>query len=222
VIEVESQSSVNLRPTFQYSQPDEYRFSHDSVFLAQAVFDLHKHELRRDMQILDLCAGCGIVGMDFLFHCRQEQCLSPGVCDFVEIQSQYKGHFFENSRRLDISGTELNYFEKNYSELLFTSSDQYDLIVCNPPYFQAGQGKLSDSRFKNRCRFYLDSDFETLLLAIVHVLKPTGSAYLLLRDLKDHNLYPLREAQSILAGVALIERVSDIRGTDLVRIKKLS
>lgn len=61
-------SSINKYPTFHYSQPSDYHFSHDSVFLAREIFERHSDQLAKgNVQILDLCAGCGIVGMIYYF-----------------------------------------------------------------------------------------------------------------------------------------------------------
>jgi tRNA1(Val) A37 N6-methylase TrmN6 len=64
-------SSVNQKPTFNYSQPEDYHFSHDSVFLAQKVSEIIQKEELRLKSVLDLCSGCGIVGMDLLYYLQQ-------------------------------------------------------------------------------------------------------------------------------------------------------
>lgn len=213
-------SSINLRPTFQYSQPEAYRFSHDSVFLAQQVYDLVAYDVRSDFKVLDLCAGCGVVGLDFLFHCRQELGRIPAVCDFVEVQGEYESYFLSNAKSLGVVGVDTRFLKMNYAQLLNETTGRYDLVLCNPPYFRVGQGKMSPSEFKNRCRFYLDSDFATLLRVIVHSLKPSGQAFLLLRDLSAHNWNPLVEAQALLASMANVDIVGDVRGTALVKIAR--
>lgn len=213
-------SSINAHPTLNYSQPEAYHFSHDSVFLARTVFEQVAHRVRPDLTMLDLCAGCGIVGMDFLFHCRWELNVTPSRCDFVEVQQEYAEHFLENVKCLNETSCALNFIAENYSSLIQDQfKGKYDLILCNPPYFRLGQGKLSPSIFKNRCRFFMDSDFATLLTVIVHLLKPGGEAYVLLRGLDDHGLNPLEEAWALLANTGVrLEIVGDIRGTGLLRI----
>ena len=174
-------SSINPHYTFNYSQPKGYRFSHDSVFLARRAFELERENVRDDWRILDLCAGCGIVGLDFMFHCRQ----NVERVDFLEIQDEYRPHFEKNSAFVKCA----RFVHGNYAE--FKSEEGYDLILCNPPYFRAGQGKLSPNALKNRSRFFIDSDFQSLFLAIERNLR--GVAYVLLRDLKAHGVNPLQE-----------------------------
>ncbi|HWU42758.1 MAG TPA: hypothetical protein VN132_04940, partial [Bdellovibrio sp.] len=212
-------SSINAHYTFQYSQPEEYRFSHDSVFLARRVFELLKPEAIQNFRGLDLCSGCGIIGLDFLFHCQKEWKLAPKQFDFLEIQNVYEEHFKKNLMYLSQISTEIQFVNRSYDILLEPkNSGIYDLILCNPPYFLPHQGTLSPSEFKNRCRFFIDSDFSNLLLGIVNSLKLNGAAYVLLRDLSDQGWNSMAEAVGVLEGRGTITQLGDIRGTSLVRI----
>lgn len=211
-------SSLNPHFTFNYSQPEEYRFSHDSVFLARQVFEIIPKD-RDSLSGLDLCSGCGIVGLDLLFHLRQNQTGLFSHFDFMELQKVYADHFAENCQRFGQGLPDTQLLMENYDVLKTEKFRQrYDLILSNPPYFRPGQGKMSPSEFKNRCRFFIDSNFENLILGIDNALKQEGRAYILLRDLQDHGWNPLAEARRLLAGRREIAVVADIRGTPLVQI----
>ncbi|ASD62959.1 methyltransferase [Bdellovibrio bacteriovorus] len=211
-------SSLNPHFTFNYSQPEEYRFSHDSVFLARQVFELLNEDLGT-MTALDLCSGCGIVGLDFLYHCKSENRAYPSGFDFMEVQDVYREHFEKNRAAFGDNPPSVNFVNQNYESLRTAEfSGRYDLILSNPPYFRINQGKLSPSEFKNRCRFFIDSDFTNLIRGIDAALKPQGRAYILLRDLQDHGWNPLEEARRLLNGHREIKKVADIRGTPLVLI----
>lgn len=181
-------TSINKYPTFHYSQPEEYHFSHDSVFLAREVFERLQELLSQDdVQILDLCAGCGIVGLDLAFHLLKEKSFK-GQIEFLEVQDVYTEYFKKNRLTLQslfsVKDAQLNWQIKNYAEAHVNS--KYDLIISNPPYFETGKGLLSPSEFKNRCRFFVDSDWQTMVQFIQRSLKPTGKAYFLVReDLKN-------------------------------------
>jgi len=203
-------SSINPNYTFQYSQPDDYRFSHDSVFLARRVFELLRFEDLSQFRVLDLCAGCGVVGLDFLFHLREAGCRLPAQTDFLEVQDVYAVHFAANAA----SFPNVQFLKGNYADL---TAGAYDLILCNPPYFRVGQGALSPNEFKNRCRFFIDSDFASLFKAIGRVLR--GQALVLLRGLDDHGVDVDAEVRALLPGFK-IERLDDVRGTGLIRIQQ--
>jgi hypothetical protein len=76
---------------------------------------------------------------------------------------------------------------------------------------------LSPSVFKNRCRFYIDSDFKSLLKGISSCLAINGQAYMLLRDLPEHNWNSLAEATKVLEDKMTINIIGDIRGTHFVK-----
>ena len=174
--------------------------------MARRVFEMERENVNGHMSILDLCAGCGIGGLDFLFHCTKELNALPHNLDFVEIQEEYRAHFNLNKEQFE--GLPLNFLTINYREMLIPEfRGKYDLILCNPPFFRLGQGRLSPSTFKNRCRFFIDSDFVTLIGVLEWVLKPQGSAYFLMRDLGDYSSDQL-------------ERLEDIRGTGFFRLAK--
>ena len=205
-------STRNLFPTFNYSQPEVYRFSHDSVFLAREIFERHQHDIKkRDYQILDLCAGCGIVGMDLLFHQLQNSSFQ-GECDFLEVQMDYRDHFQKNKLTLQKSFEDqkltINWIEKNYADI--KEYKKYDLILANPPFFIKSQGALSNNKFKNRCRFFIDSTWTEMLYFTKNSLKKEGKAYFLVRD----DLKKLIEREYYFdISLPQVRFVSQIRGT---------
>jgi tRNA1Val (adenine37-N6)-methyltransferase len=210
-------SSINQFPTFNYSQPEAYHFSHDSIFLAREVFEKHQNDLSQPgYKVLDLCAGCGVVGMDLLFHQLKESTFQ-GEADFLEIQDIYKNHFEKNKHSLQEYFSEidlkLNWIEKNYADI--KDFKKYDLILSNPPYFLKSNGVLSDNEFKNRCRFFLDSGWIEMLFFIKNSLKEKGKAYFLVRD----ELKKIIEKEAYFnTSLPKIHFLSQIRGTWMASI----
>lgn len=235
--------------TYQYAQPDQYRFSLDSVELAwQVAQHLRSRPLKKlrlvsaadsgavggdgdplakapsRMQVMDLCAGCGVVGFDFQFHIPEIEKI-----DFVEVQDVYKPYFDKNLemillRHPHLSDKFFRFIHLNYENLMADEQyhQRYDLILCNPPYFFPEQGKMSPSEFKNRCRFYLDSSFAKLIESIHYCLAMDGEAYLLLRPLDDHGIDLFAELRALLNGPAIqgqlkCENLTMVRGTFLLK-----
>ncbi len=208
--------------TYDYSQPKAYRFSLDSVYLAKLVAqELPSITENVNYQVLDLCAGCGVIGMELHFHRPELKKMT-----FVEVQKEYKEHFVENLQMVQRFHSdqeiEFNYFEMNYNQILKSPNfaETYDLIVCNPPYFFKDEGLLSPSEFKNRCRFFLDSDFKTLFETIHYALKPGAHAFVLVRAGSEHGRNPLHEIKQIFKSRASVELFQEIRGTWVVKIIK--
>lgn len=218
-------ASINLHPTVNYSQPSEYRFSHDSVFFARKVFEeylasLETSEIEK-LNCLDCCSGCGIIGLDLQYHLIEEAKVQVNSFDFLEVQAVYREHFEVNKSTLNVS-TPMRFLNQNYDNLLEKENHKkYDLIVCNPPYFRIDQGKLSPSDFKNRCRFYIDSDFTSLINGIVNSVSDNGRAYILLKQLSDHGLNVFSELEEILRGNCHVIKVFTVRSTDVVMIQRI-
>lgn len=204
--------------TYHYHQPTGYHFCQDSVlfpkFVAEAIKDL---EIGPDYRALDICAGCGVIGLELAFH---EPRLSR--IDFLEIQADEFEESFRQNRALAGRGDEYRFWNDNYRVLNQPEHHSvYDLVVANPPYFFLGDGRLAPSRFQNRCRYFMDSDLETLLKGIANTLKPSGQAFLLMKSGREHGRDTLRSARLALAGRATVNEVATIRGTLVIHIKRV-
>lgn len=206
--------------TYSYSQPDEYRFCQDSVILPRFIADqISGREISPSFRVLDVCAGCGVIGFELAFHEKRIEQI-----DFLEIQPEFEPYF---RRNLEITGRQpgqgFQWLHGDFNQLGNSPSEsKYDLIIGNPPYFYPGEGKLSPSRLQNRCRFFLDGDFLSLAQGVSRALQPEGEAYLLFKTGAQHGRHALRELQLRLAGTGSADVVADIRGTHVLKIKKPS
>lgn len=209
----------NTIVTSEYFQPDEYHYSLDSVLLAHKVALFYEaHPQIDQLKILDLCAGCGVVGLEFYCHLKK-----TAHIDFVEIQETYKPFFEKNLQLINPDATDFNFLLMNYNQMQISSfENKYDLIISNPPYFFKGEGILSPSEFKNRCRFFMDSNLEELINAILFSLVPNGHAYLLARPGIHHGRDLEADIKKLVGLKGETKVVDDVRGTHVLQITKKS
>lgn len=215
-------SSINLFPTFNYSQPEEYRFSHDSVFLARRVFEYLQEKKLKPNTAIDICSGCGIIGLDLLFHMRTAGIGVPKTFDFLDVQLAYQNHFQENVIRLGPINSTIQFINATYADILNSKlANSYDLMVCNPPYFSKQQGKLPTTDLKLRSRFFVDSDLASLIEFVYRKLSANGSAFVLIRNQLEHNQDQLAEVIKLCSAKLNVTQLEDIRGTHVVQLRSL-
>lgn len=159
-----------------YHQPDFYRFSEDSLHLIRTLAELN---LINGEKVMDLCAGSGVVGLEYSLRTETVKQL-----DFCEIQEEFLDYLKQNEKLFLRPGINSNLYFDSYKNLLSKNDlfQQYDCVLSNPPYFHPGHGLTSPNDKKNRCRFFMDATLEDLVEVYQHLLKPKSLGFMVIRN----------------------------------------
>tara|TARA_Y100000385_G_C13078236_1_gene632533 strand:- start:373 stop:939 length:567 start_codon:yes stop_codon:yes gene_type:complete len=153
-----------------YKQPDFYHFSEDSLKLVKATLYLPQMS---PINLLDIGAGCGVLAIECA---NQHKSITKIV--MLEPQSEFLEFIDYNlvhQLKRDVLSERLN-----TSFAGFITNQKYDLIICNPPYFEKGAGRKSPSLQKQTCRtFELDGP-EVYMKKIISLLSPNGRGFILI------------------------------------------
>lgn len=153
----------------EYSQPTFYRFNTDSIKLVRYVIS----KVIEANNILDLGAGCGVIGIEVANALR-----APNLT-LLEIQDDYRVHLIKNiGYLLDKTNTEVCI--DSFS--LWKPIKKYDLIVSNPPYYLLGHGEPSKDERRHVARTFVRDGWQSLLHLIQDSLADDGKAYIVLKN----------------------------------------
>ena len=142
--------------------------------------------------VLDVGTGTGLIALQIAQRCNSE------IIDALEIESgafEQAVENFENSPWSD----RLFCYHASLQEFELEMDEGYDLIVCNPPFFN--NSFPADGKGRNLARQKEQLDFETLLKCTSRLLNPDGTcAFIIPVDQeemftaagKKYNLYPNR------------------------------
>lgn len=190
-----------------YSQPEFYRFNQDSL---QLVKWIQKTSIA-PKQILDLGAGSGIIGIELA------RVLNPETLTLVEVQAEFLPHLESNCLNFLPATVEKSICIKSFSE--FKTNQQFDLIVCNPPYYLPGRGELPKNPQRAIARTFVVDSWGVLLSQVAANLSATGKGYMTLP--KDLQLWQkvAAEAQAMQLSAEKFE-LDSILILELFRLNK--
>ena len=167
-----------------YSQPEFYRFNEDSLKLVRWI----ETQVPSAQHILDLGAGAGILGIELAnFY-------TPESLTLLEMQEDFLIHLQGNlNSQLKVKTNPL-VIMSSFGE--WHPEKQYDLIVCNPPYFLPGHGHPSVDKRKHLSRTFVQDNWDILLNLVQDALTSDGKAFmvmkkndLILKKLKGHKIH---------------------------------
>ncbi len=151
-----------------YAQPEFYRFNEDSIKLLRWISE----EVKTLTSILDLGAGCGILGYELarVFKAR--------TLHLVELQNDFIPYLKTNS----VFAPEATVTIECTSYGNFCSKLKYDLVVANPPYYLPESGKLPEDQRRAKARSFLVDSWHDLLNAMSESLSSRGYGFLVIKN----------------------------------------
>lgn len=151
---------LNYSDMYIYQNDEWFSFSIDSVLLANFT-----NINLRDKKIIDFCTGNAVVPMFLSYKTRSKIIgieIQKEVCDLA-IKSINENNL---SNRVEIVNYDIKEINKIYS------ADCFDLVTCNPPYFETKNIDLQNSnRIKNIARHEVMINLEEIIKNASYLLK---------------------------------------------------
>ena len=126
----------------------------DSEVIVDIVTKTYSNS-NKHIQILDLGAGSGCIGLSIIDDIKNSSLLSLDICKQALEQVNINAKRLNLSKKLHYA--QINWFEKTWiqnikliteKEKLF-SKNKFDIIVCNPPYIKSSEIKKLQIEVKN-------------------------------------------------------------------------
>lgn len=174
-----------------YSQPDFYRFSEDSIRLVNFVSELPGILPKT---VADFGAGCGIIGIEYARRNKPEKVY------FLEAQADFTPHLEDNLRSFFPEAISFEFSETLFSKSQWQSMN-FDLILSNPPFYLPGHGQVAKDPRKHHCRTFDLDNWDTLLALTKRNLSSEGRAYFVIPN--DRHLIRVVEEITSKMGLAL-------------------
>ncbi len=185
---------------WDYKQPSFYRFNEDSIHLAKWALS-QVGDMKLEI-IADLCAGCGVVGLEFI----QEYC-KPLHLTFCEYQDDFIPFLKENIAFIK-KGVEFQSEVRHGTyQSLGAPTRPFDLILCNPPYFMNGSGRQALDIRRQKCREQIDFSWDSFFKKCVSSLTSKGHLIFSHRQENEGEFWPASfqlEGHRVLNGCHLV------------------
>lgn len=178
-----------------YLQPDFYRFNQDSLKLVHWIVSrASQHE-----SILDLGAGCGVVGLELAQLCK------PRSLVLVEMQAAFEEYLESNIVNFLPPQTQVSLVIKSFGH--WQSDLRFDVIACNPPYYLPGKGESASKRERQICRSFVHEGWSVLLSSIQKHIKPQGRGFVVIK--KDAVILKEVEAALLQTNLKMLKEEKD-------------
>lgn len=144
---------------------DMYKFTSDAIKLAKFA------RIKSNDNVLDLCAGCGVVG----FYAYS---ISPfNKLYFNEIQDKMC-ELIKNNISLNQMDGKCKVINKDLNKLTLEDIDKpVDVILCNPPYFKLNS-KINLKTEIAICRHEIATNLSQIVNTCSKLIKVSGKLYM--------------------------------------------
>ena len=186
-----------------YLQPDFYRFNSDSLDLLNFLRSMDLSP----QSILDLGAGCGILGIELARHFR------PGFLAMVEMQPEFLSIIETNIETFLPKSVKAQTFITPMSKWNYDL--QFDLVVCNPPYYLVSSGQASPDPRRSKCRTFEEDGWKGLISCIERSLLPVGKCFIVIKD------DPLIMKEFERQESRLIHQLHKLKGIIIIELTRL-
>ncbi len=141
-----------------------YRFSIDSVLLA------HFPTIQAGETILDLGAGCGILGLIFCYRHSEKKVSVTGIEYQSNLAELAQNNIGENGFEQLFKLIEADL--RDYKSVL--KPESYSLVVANPPFYTQGSGRVSRNPEAMAARHQDDFGLSGFIEAAAYCVKNRG------------------------------------------------
>lgn len=160
-----------------YSQPDFYHFTEESLALVSFAAEILRQ--RDDLNsAIDFGAGCGVIGIEALLKIP-----SLSKMTFLEVQTEFLPYIKENLEKAKIENTSI--VNLSFGDYLGAS----DIIFSNPPYFEAGKGRVSSQINRQVCRTFEIDGLEVFFEKAAKTMNPNGLMFFCIKESENIESY---------------------------------
>lgn len=152
-----------------------YRYGEDALALA----DFFQADGARN--ICELCSGVAVISC---IIASRSPAINVVAC---EIQERLHNIALHNIEKNCLGGV-IECVRDDYRLFAAIHPKEFDAIIANPPYFQAGAGRMGDDEERNIARHELKGGIEDLAMAAATLLKPKGRAAIVFDDARRDDL----------------------------------
>ncbi len=139
-----------------------YRFSIDAVLLA------HFAKLDDVSTAVDLGCGCGVIAMILAFRLPSLKVIGLEYQEDMFAQACRSTEYNQLQNRVVIKQGDVRRIEKVFDQ------GTADLVVCNPPFYQLGTGKINNDPVISGARHETLASLSDFIKAAAFLLKPQG------------------------------------------------